>query len=328
MRGLAAPHAGVRGPWRGAVSEGTRRRAPRGRGSGRQRSGKRPDRSMPWHPSRPSSPGGLRVTPPRGVPRSTFTHLPAAPDFISPSPSNPRGGFAIALAAQTIVVPEARVAARPALTTLVPTLDRILGPFERGKITLVDSGSNFVFHLTTLLCVRAVMEGHEVVFLDGGNSVDPHGMVALGKRVGLTREEVLPRVHVARAFTCHQMTTLILDMLDKKMGETRAGMAVLACLPEMYLDEDVEVGEAHQLFQRSMRAIRRTVAERDVVGLVTNAGLAKLHRLDTGTSEWYASVPPDQTTLDDFDSAQPRILGFRETGGWRGIREGGYLRFG
>jgi len=254
-------------------------------------------------------------------------------------------------------VPEARVAARPALTTLVPTLDRILGPFERGKITLVDSGSNFVFHLTTLLCVRAVMEGHEVVFLDGGNSVDPHGMVALGKRVGLTREEVLPRVHVARAFTCHQMTTLILDMLDKKMGETRAGMAVLACLPEMYLDEDVEVGEAHQLFQRSVRAIRRTVAERDVVGLVTNAGLAKLHRrksirrelyegadrivriahgkggvridrLDTGTSEWYASVPPDQTTLDDFDSAQPRILGFRETGGWRGIREGGYLRFG
>ncbi len=224
-------------------------------------------------------------------------------------------------------MPEARVAARPALTTLVPTLDRILvttlvptldrilGPFERGKITLVDSGSNFVFHLTTLLCVRAVMEGHEVVFLDGGNSVDPHGMVALGKRVGLTREEVLPRVHVARAFTCHQMTTLILDMLDKKMGETRAGMAVLACLPEMYLDEDVEVGEAHQLFQRSVRAIRRTVAERDVV-------------LDTGTSEWYASVPPDQTTLDDFDSAQPRILGFRETGGWRGIREGGYLRFG
>ncbi|HYS71806.1 MAG TPA: hypothetical protein VEM95_05225, partial [Thermoplasmata archaeon] len=142
-------------------------------------------------------------------------------------PSN-RGEDFIALVAEPLVVPEARTEARPALTTLVPTLDRILGPFERGKITLVDSGSNFVFHLTTLLCVRAVMEGHEVVFLDGGNSVDPHGMVALGKRVGLTRDEVLPRVHVARAFTCHQMTTLILDMLDGKLGETHAGFAVLA----------------------------------------------------------------------------------------------------
>jgi len=107
--------------------------------------------------------------------------LPSAPDFISPSPSN-RGEDSIALAAEAIVVPEVRVETRPALTTLVPTLDRILGPFEAGKITLIDSGSDFVFHLTTLLSVRAVMEGHEVVFLDGGNSVDPHGMVALGKR--------------------------------------------------------------------------------------------------------------------------------------------------
>src|SRR5439155_5784078 len=97
--------------------------------------------------------------------------LPTAPGFIAPSPSN-RGEDFIALVADAIVVPEVRVETRPALTTLVPTLDRILGPFEPGKITLIDSGSDFVFHLTTLLAVRAVMEGHEVVFLDGGNSVD------------------------------------------------------------------------------------------------------------------------------------------------------------
>ena len=267
-----------------------------------------------------------------------------------------RGG-SIALAAEAIVVPEVRVETRPALTTLVPTLDRILGPFESGKITLIDSGSDFVFHLTTLLSVRAVMEGHEVVFLDGGNSVDPHGMVALGKRAAMTREEILPRVHVARAFTCHQMTTLILDMLDKKIEETRAGLVVLACLPTMFLDEDVEVGEAHQLFQRSMRAIRQTVGEREVVGLVTNAGLAKLHRrksirrqlyegadrviriahgkggvlihrLDTGTSEWYAAVPPDQTTMDDFAIAAPRIPAFGVAGGSREIRLTEHLRLG
>jgi len=175
-------------------------------------------------------------------------------------------------------VPELRAIERPALTTSIPTLDRILGSFEAGKVTLIDSGSDFVYHLTTLLCVRAVMEGHEVVFLDGGNSVDPHGMVAIAKRAGIAREEVLPRVHVARAFTCHQMTTLILDMLDKKLKETQAGLAIFACLPTMYLDEDVERSEAHQLFQRSLRSVRRTVEEREVVGLVTNAGLAKLNR--------------------------------------------------
>src|SRR5437867_13411389 len=254
-------------------------------------------------------------------------------------------------------VPELRAISRPALTTSVPTLDRLLGSFDAGKVTLIDSGSDFVFHLTTLLCVRAVMEGHEVVFLDGGNSVDPHGMVATGKRVGLTREEILPRVHVARAFTCHQMTTLILDMLDKKIEETQAGLVVLACLPTMYLDEDVELREAHQLFQRSMRAIRQTVGEREVVGFVTNAGLAKLNRrrsirrqlyesadrvirvthrkgviridrLDTGTSEWYAAVPPDQTTMDDFAVAAPRIPAFGVAGASREIRLTEHLRLG
>lgn len=264
-------------------------------------------------------------------------------------------GETIVLIAETLVTPEARVVARPALVTSVPTLDRILGPFEAGKVTLIDSGSDFVFRLTTLLCVRAVMEGEGVVFVDGGNSVDPHGMVSLGKRVGLTREEILPKVHVARAFTCHQMTTLILGMMDRKMDETGAGLLVLACLPEMYLDEDVDIGEAHQLFQRSMRAIRRTVAEREVIGLVTNAGLAKLYRrrsirrqlyeganhvvrmahgregvlitrADTGESEWYRPVPPNQATLDDYEHKVPRILGLEAASIPREIRVTEHLR--
>ncbi len=261
------------------------------------------------------------------------------------------------LITESLTVQEARLETRKILTTSVPTLDRIFGSFEPGKITLIDSGSDFVFRLTTLLCVRAVMEGGAVVFVDGGNSVDPHGMVALGKRAGLTRDEILPRVQVARAFTCHQMTTLLLDMLDKKIGETDASLVVLACLPEMYLDEDVDVGEAHQLFQRSMRAARRTIADREAVGLVTNAGMAKLYRRrsirrqlyesadrvirmahgrngvlvsrpDTGESEWYRAVPPDQTTLEDFAYALPRIVDLAAAGPSRAIRNVEHLRMG
>ncbi len=263
----------------------------------------------------------------------------------------------MALIAETLAAPETRVETRRTLTTSVPTLDRLLGSFEAGKVTLIDSGSDFVFHLTTLLCVRAVMEGEAVVFVDGGNSVDPHGMVALGKRAGLTRDDILPQVHVARAFTCHQMTALLLDMLDRKVEETDAGLVVLACLPEMYLDEDVDVGETHQLFQRSLRAVRRTVAEREVVGLVTNAGMAKLYRrrsirrqlyesadrvirmahgrngvlvsrLDTGESEWYRAVPPDQTTLEDFAYETPRIVDLAAAGPSRAIRNVEHLRMG
>ncbi len=254
-------------------------------------------------------------------------------------------------------VPEVRVEGRRVLTTSVPTLDRLVGPFDPGRITLIDSGSDFLFHLTTLLCVRAVMDGEGVVFVDGGNSVDPHGMVALGKRAGLARDEILPRIHVARAFTCHQMTTLLLDMMDRKIEETGAGLLVLACLPAMYLDEDVPVGEAHALFQRSLRAVRRTVADHGIVGLVTNAGMGKLYRrrsirhalyesadrvvrmahgregvlierLDTGASEWFRPVRPGQMTLEDFLDARPRIVDLASAGMPGPIRHAEYLGLG
>src|SRR3990172_4246352 len=110
------------------------------------------------------------------------------------------------------------------LTAGVPTLDRILGAFRGGEVTLIDSNSTFVYTLQSLLCVRNVQEhGSEVVFLDGGNSVDPHGMVSLGKRAGLARADLLPMVNVARAFTCYQMASLVLDIFYKKIQETRAG---------------------------------------------------------------------------------------------------------
>ena len=262
----------------------------------------------------------------------------------------------MALIAETLTVPEVRVETRKALTTSVPTLDRLLGAFEAGKITLIDSGSDFVFHLTTLLCVRAVMEGGSVVFVDGGNSVDPHGMVALGKRAGLTRDEILPKVHVARAFTCHQRTALVVDRLHNKLEDAHADRAVLACLPEMYLDEDGDVGEAHALFQRSARVLRQRIADRDVVGLVTNAGLSKLYRRrsirrqlyesadrvvriahgrngvlitrsDSDVAEWYRPVPPDQRTLDDFGDARPRIVDLAAISAPRAIRNAEHMRF-
>src|SRR5205814_9885775 len=110
-------------------------------------------------------------------------------------------------------------------------------------------------------------------------------------------------------------------------------------------------------YPRTVRAGRRRLVGREAVGLVTNAGLAKLHRrrsirrqlyesadrvvrvthreagvridrLDTGMSDWYAAVPPNQMTLDDFDHTVPRILVLESDGGWHGIKAAGHLRFG
>ena len=241
------------------------------------------------------------------------------------------------------------------LTTSIPTLDRLLGPFEAWRITLIDSGSDYVFHLTSLLCVRAVMEGSDVVFVDGGNSIDPYGIAAIAKRVGVERLDVLPRISVARAFTCYQMATLLNEMLAARVAETGARLVVLSCLPAMFLDEDVPALEAHQLFLRSMRAVRQVTRERGTITVATNAGLAKLHRRrgirrilyetvdrwarfqhhrgglriavpDMGVEELYRPVRPDQATLDDYAYALPRIRDLQEAIEPREVRASGHLR--
>jgi len=230
----------------------------------------------------------------------------------------------------TTLVPLREIVPRPSLATGLPVLDRMLGAFDASRMTFVDSGSDFVFQLQTLLCVRCVAElDADVVFVDGGNSVDPHGIVRAAKRVGLARLDVLPRIRVARAFTCHQMATLLVDRLDEAIVESGARLVVLSCLPELFLDEDVAYGEAHQLFLRALRRIREVTEERGTITVATNAGLAKLHRRrgirramyeaadralklqhdrqgvvitrpETGEKDWFRPVPPNQLTLQDF----------------------------
>ncbi|HEV8594187.1 MAG TPA: hypothetical protein VGR51_01500 [Thermoplasmata archaeon] len=261
------------------------------------------------------------------------------------------------MAATTLVtVPD--VVLRPSLTTGLPVLDKYLGPFDASRLTFVDSGSDFAFQVQTLLSVRCVSElDADVVFVDGGNSVDPHGIVRAAKRVGLGRLDVLPRIRVARAFTCHQMATLLVDRLEEAVAESGAKLVVLSCLPALYLDEDVAYGEAHQLFLRSLRKIREVTEEHGTITVATNAGLAKLHRrrgirramyeaadralkmqhhrrgviltrLETGEKGWFRPAPPDQLTLEDFSSGEPRIATMTVDGPSRELSRPEHLGFG
>ncbi len=261
------------------------------------------------------------------------------------------------MAATTLVqVPD--VVLRPSLTTGLPVLDAYLGPFDASRLAFVDSGSDFAFQLQTLLCVRCVAElDADVVFVDGGNSVDPHGIVRAAKRVGLGRLDVLPRIRVARAFTCHQMATLLVDRLEEAVAESGAKLVVLSCLPELFLDEDVAYGEAHQLFLRSLRKIREVTEEHGTITIATNAGLAKLHRrrgirramyeaadravklqhhrrgviitrLETGEKGWFRPAPPNQLTLEDFTNGQPRIATMAVDGALKEVRASEHLTMG
>ncbi|MFQ5986409.1 MAG: hypothetical protein ACE5KQ_03540 [Thermoplasmata archaeon] len=220
-------------------------------------------------------------------------------------------------------------ASPPRLYTGNRALDGFLGGFAPGRLTFLNSASPFVHDLVFAMAVRHVLDfDREVVFVDGGNSINPYALASLAKRFGSTRQEVLGRIRVARAFTVYQMASLLLESLEE---EVRAGpgLLILSRLPDLFLDEDVEYQEAYHLLRRGLRRVRELVQEEELIGLMTNHGLSQLFRRrgvgnllhqmadrvvrirfvkgglllslpEEGRSLRFLPVRPDQAVLEDY----------------------------
>lgn len=167
---------------------------------------------------------------------------------------------------------------RDILSDLRP-LDDFLGAFKSSTVSFMDSASRFLFDFVSLLCVQEIMRYDlPVVFLDGGNSIDPFVLTNLAKRVGMDGEYVLSRVHVSRPFTAYQMSTLIEERLEDCIQESGAGMLVVSCFPALYLDEDLWWPEALELIRRGFSRVKEMTESWNTITLVTNYKLRNMHR--------------------------------------------------
>jgi len=161
--------------------------------------------------------------------------------------------------------------------TSIPPIDAFTGGFSASQVTFIDSSDRFLFDLTHSLCVNAVSStGEEVVWIDGGNSVNPYAMVCLCKRFGLEVNEVLGRVNIARAFTAYQMTSLVVERLEEQVKETGCGTVIISCFPDLFLDRDIWWSESLHMMRGCLSTIRNLVGRQGLVMLLTNYGLTKI----------------------------------------------------
>ena len=214
--------------------------------------------------------------------------------------------------------------------TLIPALDTFIGGLRPNHLTLIDSADRMMFDLTHALCVNAVGAlNSDVVWIDGGNSVDPYEIGRICRRFGQDRHEVLDSVRVARAFTAYQLVSLINERLEDEVERTGAGMVVISCLPDLFLDKEMRWSESYSLLRQCVETTLELTRKKGLVTLVTNLGLMKivqrksLKSLLYGTAddiirieraprslrislpnrqEWmlYHPVPRFQTTLEEF----------------------------
>src|SRR5258707_11233071 len=102
---------------------------------------------------------------------------------------------------------------------------------------------------------RLLAEGKQVLCLDGANRFDPLLIARLARQRGREVAEFNRRIRVARAFTCFQLTELLVRV-PRLLEQFAADALVVTALPDLYFDEDVRERDATVAFRHALDALR------------------------------------------------------------------------
>lgn len=114
-----------------------------------------------------------------------------------------------------------------------------------------------ITYLALYMAFAGVARAKPVVYLDGANSFDPFLISKIARRAGLVPEELLSRIHISRAFTCHQMQALVTDRLGHAFRKFDTNVAIVSGLLDTFYDQDVPFGEAHDLLKATTAELAR-----------------------------------------------------------------------
>ena len=138
-------------------------------------------------------------------------------------------------------------------------------------------GVPFVMRLGLTIAVRSLIAGDRLCWVDGVNAFDPYAVARLAKRAGRNPKELLARVYVSRAFTCHQLHALVVGRLPRAVSELPADGVVAVGLGATFHDQEVSLPEATALFEEMVQGLKR-LAAKGVPVLVVNPYLPQDYR--------------------------------------------------
>jgi hypothetical protein len=102
---------------------------------------------------------------------------------------------------------------------------------------------------------RLLGEGKRVLCLDGANRFDPLLIARMARQREIETAEFNRAIRVARAFTCFQLTELLVRV-PRFIEKFAADALIVTALPDLYLDEDVRDRDAAVTFRHALDALQ------------------------------------------------------------------------
>jgi len=169
------------------------------------------------------------------------------------------------LIAKTIVKPDLVVLSG------IKEIDKLLGGFKSGEITFIDGDSSLISNIPNQLCVNTYKTFYsDTIYIDGGVCADPYKIAKYARLMELDQKETLRRVHISRAFTVYQLSTLISEMLEPAIKRYKPRTLIIGRLPVLYLDPDVKTKEARVILKNNLEKLRELTRKYDLITIFTN----------------------------------------------------------
>jgi hypothetical protein len=133
---------------------------------------------------------------------------------------------------------------------------RAAGP-SANIVMVYGEPARSVTYLALHMAFARIARQKPVVFLDGGNTFDPFLISKLARGAGLAPDDILGRIHISRAFTCHQMQALIVERLAIALDRFDTNVAIVSGLLDTFYDQSVPFAEAYGLLKATATELAR-----------------------------------------------------------------------
>lgn len=153
-------------------------------------------------------------------------------------------------------------------------VDELFPGFTPGDFAVVY-GSPSIEYLTSLLCIRAQLPiqmgglNSNVIFIDSGNTFNRHQIIRVVKRHHLDQKQAVSRIHISRACSAYQMTSLIMEHLKNTINEFNAKFIIISDITGLFLADDIPDEEARRAFSQVTAYLQKFARENQLIILAT-----------------------------------------------------------
>ena len=150
----------------------------------------------------------------------------------------------------------------PKLTFDIPKIDCVLNFLRSNQVVgIIGHDSQ---KLVERLCVRAQLPQRyggldsNVLVIDAGNSSAPYLCINFARQYGMKVEDVLSKIISSRAFTIHQLSSLVTHELQNAITKYNARFVIISDLLGMFVDDPhLDPAEARLVLENILDSISK-----------------------------------------------------------------------